>query len=74
MAKDRWTAIAFALFIGGLGIHRFYLRQAKLGLLYLLFCWSFIPAIIAWVDAVVWITKGEEFFDEKYNGYVGRKR
>ena len=45
--KDGTTAVLLALFLGGLGAHKFYLGQAGLGVLYLLFCWTFIPAIVA---------------------------
>ena len=46
-AKDRTTAILLTLFLGGIGAHRFYLGQIGLGVLYLLFCWTLAPAIIA---------------------------
>ena len=48
--KDRTTGLLLALFLGGVGGHRFYLGQAGLGVAYLLFCWTLIPAIIAFVE------------------------
>lgn len=45
--KSVGAAILLALFLGGIGAHKFYLGQSGLGVLYLLFCWTFIPSIIA---------------------------
>ena len=39
-----------ALFVGGFGIHKFWLSEIVLGVLYLLFCWTFIPTIIALIE------------------------
>jgi TM2 domain-containing membrane protein YozV len=49
--KDEVIGVLLAIFLGGLGIHHFYLRRDGLGLLYLLFCWTGIPMVIAWVEA-----------------------
>ncbi len=65
--KSRGTAIAFALFLGGFGAHRFYLGQGGLGLLYLLFCWTLIPTLIAIIDIIVFIFTSQHAFDSKYN-------
>ena len=43
---NRVTAALFAIFLGGLGIHKFYLGKVGQGIIYILFCWTFIPAII----------------------------
>lgn len=65
--KNRTTAIILALLLGGLGIHRFYLGKPLIGLLYLLFCWTFIPMVIGWVDAIAFGVMAEEKFNAKYN-------
>lgn len=49
--KSPTTAVLLALFLGGLGIHKFYLGKAGMGILYLLFCWTYIPAVIAFFEA-----------------------
>jgi TM2 domain-containing membrane protein YozV len=51
--KDPTAAVLLALFLGGLGIHKFYLGQAGLGVLYLIFCWTGIPSIVAFIEAFV---------------------
>jgi TM2 domain-containing membrane protein YozV len=49
--KDEVIGVLFAVFLGGLGIHHFYLRRDGLGLLYLAFSWTGIPMVIAWIEA-----------------------
>jgi TM2 domain-containing membrane protein YozV len=48
--KSRTTALLLTLLLGGLGAHRFYLGQVGVGLLYVLFCWTFIPLAVAFVE------------------------
>lgn len=70
--KSKTTAGVLALFTGGFGGHRFYLGQIGLGVLYFLFCITFIPALIAVIDMIVFFTMSEENFNRKYNpGYTG---
>ncbi|MFM5884577.1 MAG: NINE protein [Novosphingobium sp.] len=64
--KSRVAAIILALFLGGFGVHKFYLGRIAAGVLYLLFFWTFIPAIIAFVEMIVYITMSDEAFAEKY--------
>jgi TM2 domain-containing membrane protein YozV len=70
--KDKNITGIIAFFLGGLGIHRFYLGQTGLGILYLVFCWTFIPAIVALIDAIIFWTQSSESFDAKYNQGVKR--
>ncbi|RKS14306.1 NINE protein [Flavobacterium sp. 120] len=65
--KNKSTAAILAFFLGGIGVHRFYLGQGGLGILYLIFCWTFIPAIIAFVDFIIFLTMDEDKFNAKYN-------
>lgn len=44
--------ILLALFVGGFGVHKFYAGKTGAGVMYILFCWTFIPAIIALFDAI----------------------
>jgi TM2 domain-containing membrane protein YozV len=48
--KDVMAAILLAFFLGSFGAHRFYMGEIGLGFLYILFCWTFIPHIIALVE------------------------
>lgn len=64
--KSRTVAVLLALFLGGIGAHKFYLGKVGTGLLYLLFCWTFVPAIIAIFEAIRWLCMSNESFAEKY--------
>lgn len=48
--RSQGTALLLCFLLGAFGIHKFYLRQNIAGMLYLLFCWSFIPAILSIAD------------------------
>ena len=48
--KNRTTALLITLFFGGLGGHRYYMGQVGMGILYTVFCWTFIPAIVAFIE------------------------
>lgn len=64
--KNRLLTIVLAVFLGGLGIHRFYLGNYVMGAVYLIFCWSGIPACIALVEALYFLVIGEDQFNHKY--------
>jgi TM2 domain-containing membrane protein YozV len=64
--KTKITAALLAIFLGGLGIHKFYLGQNGAGVLYLLFCWTFIPALLAVIDFIVLIGMNDREFVRKY--------
>lgn len=48
--KNRTTALLLTLFLGGLGAHQYYMGKVGLGVLYTLFCWTFIPGVVALVE------------------------
>lgn len=50
---NRRMYIKLAVFTGWLGGHRFYSKQYKLGLLYLLFFWSGVPFCMTVVDLMI---------------------
>lgn len=51
--KSKVAFVLLALFLGGLGIHRMYIGNVGLGILYLVFCWTGIPMVIAFIEAIV---------------------
>ena len=64
--KDRTTAGILAILLGGIGTHKFYLGETFKGVIYLLFCWTFIPAIVALIEGILYLTKSDEEFQRKY--------
>lgn len=46
-----------AFFLGGIGIHKFYAGKVGMGIIYILFCWTGIPAIIAFIEFIIGLCK-----------------
>jgi len=65
--KDKLAAALLAIFLGGIGVHKFYLREYTKGAFYLLFFWTFIPSILAIIDFVILLTMNDQDFHYKYN-------
>jgi TM2 domain-containing membrane protein YozV len=64
--RNRPFAICLALILGGLGIQHFYLGNIGLGILCMLFCWTGIPFILAFIHALMLLSMSERKFHEKY--------
>ena len=64
--KNKLAAALLALFLGGLGVHKFYLGKTGMGLVYLLFCWTFIPAIVGFVEGLIYLTESDADFARKH--------
>ena len=65
--KSKVTAGVLALLLGGLGIHKFYLGKIGMGILYIVFCWTFIPALVAFVEGILYLTSSDEQFQLKHH-------
>tara|TARA_R110002012_G_scaffold321969_1_gene552901 strand:- start:34568 stop:35299 length:732 start_codon:yes stop_codon:yes gene_type:complete len=65
-SKKTATILAFPIF-GSLGIHKFYLGQIGQGLLYFIFSFLIIPAIISLFEFISYISMSTEKFDTKFN-------
>jgi len=65
--KSKITAGLLAILVGGLGIHKFYLGGWGWGILYIVFMWTFIPALVGLIEGIVYLTMSERAFDETYN-------
>lgn len=63
--KSKITAGILALLLGGLGIHKFYLGKIFQGIIYLLFCWLYIPALIALVEGIIYLVMDDEKWMQK---------
>jgi TM2 domain-containing membrane protein YozV len=67
-SRDQTRAVLLAALLGNFGLHHFYLRQPFLGTLYLLFCWSGIPGVLASLEACRYGFMSTEAWAEVYNG------
>lgn len=68
--KDRTVALLICFFAGFIGIHKFYLGKNTEGILYFVFSWTCIPAIIAFFDflGLCFMSDGEFAAIYNYNG------
>jgi TM2 domain-containing membrane protein YozV len=59
--RDEVVGILLALFLGGFGIHHFYLRRTGLGILYLCFSWTPIPWVLGFIECFFMPGRVREF-------------
>ena len=64
--KSKTAAALLAFFLGGIGIHKFYLGQSGAGIVYLLFCWTLIPSIVAFIEFIILLAMSDAEFDRKF--------
>ena len=69
--KNKIVAAILALILGGLGVHKFYLGQTGKGVLYLIFCWTYIPSILAFIEGIMILCSNDENFQIKYKCRIG---
>jgi len=65
-SKSKVVAGLLAIFLGGLGIHKFYLGRVGAGIFCILFCWTGIPEIVGLIEGIVYLCKSDYAFNEKY--------
>ena len=59
--RDEVVGILLALFLGGFGIHHFYLRRTGLGILYACFCWTPFPWVMGFIECFFMPGRVREF-------------
>ena len=64
--KSKIAAGIFALLLGGLGVHKFYVGRIGWGIVYLIFCWTFIPSLAGFIEGIIYLTSSDEDFERKY--------
>ena len=64
--KSKIVAALLAFFLGGIGIHKFYLGKVGAGILSIIFCWTGIPAFIAFFEMIIYLCTSDENFEVKY--------
>lgn len=64
--KSRIVAALLAFFLGGFGAHKFYLNKNGKGFLYLIFCWTYIPAIVSLFEGIGYLMQSDAEFQTKH--------
>ena len=59
--RDEVVGVLLALFLGGFGIHHFYLRRTGLGILYICFCWTGITTFLGFIECFFMPGRVREF-------------
>lgn len=72
--KNKNVAAILAFFGGFFGLHRFYLGQIGLGVLYALLFVTGISFILGILDGIIFLTMDQQVFDAKYNRIYGERR
>ncbi|MGH7159904.1 MAG: TM2 domain-containing protein [Acetobacteraceae bacterium] len=65
--KSRVAAGLLAIFVGGLGVHKFYLGEVGLGVLYLLFSWTLIPALVGLIEGIYYLCMSDARFARRFH-------
>ena len=72
--KSETTGLVLALFLGGVGAHHFYLGNVKLGIVYALLCWTFIPVIVGFLECFFMSDRVKEWNEQKAYAIAGQVR
>lgn len=65
-SSDQTTAGILAILLGGLGAHKFYQGNTTLGIIYLCFFWTMIPAVLGLVEGILILVADEDEYERKY--------
>ena len=69
--KSKVAAGILGILLGGIGVHKFYMGKIGMGILYLCFCWTGIPAIIGFIEGIVYLCSNNENFQLKNHVRIG---
>ena len=64
--KSKLAAGLFGILLGGIGIHKFYMGKIGMGVLYVLFAWCGIPAIIGLIEGILYLCMSDAEFENKF--------
>lgn len=65
--KSKGVALLLCFFLGGFGVHQFYVGNTVQGVFYLLFSWTCFPALISIIDFFILLCMNENYFHQKYD-------
>lgn len=64
--RSRKTAGILAILLGGVGAHKFYLGQTTNGILYLVLCFTLVPALLGLIDGIRILAMTDARFRERF--------
>lgn len=70
--KNQTTAGLLAIFLGVLGVHKFYLRQYFWGVIYIMLGLLGVGIIISIIEGIWLLAMSPDSFDERYNEVESR--
>lgn len=65
--KSKIAAGILGIILGSIGVHKFYMGKIGLGIIYVLFFWTGIPAIIGLIEGIMYLVMSDEEFSRKYS-------
>jgi TM2 domain-containing membrane protein YozV len=63
---NKVALVLLTFFLGGIGVHKFYLGKYIQGVIYFLFSWTLIPSIAAFIEFIIYACTSDERLQEKY--------
>ena len=69
--KNKIAAGLLGIFFGAIGVHKFYMGKIGMGILYLCFCWTGIPAIVGFIEGIIYLCSNDENFQLKHHVRIG---
>lgn len=64
--RSKTVAGLLAIFLGGVGAHKFYLGQTTNGILYLVLSFTLIPALLGLIDGIRILAMTPERFAQRF--------
>lgn len=64
--KNKIILSLLAIFLGSVGAHKFYRGKTFQGVLYVMFCWSFLPAFIGFCEGMRYLFMPVDHYYKKY--------
>lgn len=55
-----------AIVLGPFGVHKYLMGRRWIWLIYAIFSWTFVPAIVGIIEGILYLSCSEEKFEQKY--------
>ena len=65
--KQKLPTALFAILLGSLGVHKFYIESWGWGIVYVALCWTGISAIAGVFEGILFLIMDDQTFDMRYN-------